>query len=167
MAICQFCGCKTEELDFVKSSINGLETDACSFCHRQLSAFSSGTVSDAHIKWLKTIAGKEVLNREKDVTEEITRLLEKHGEIVDVPAPSELKTNEPFSSVENKQENNPMVVNHVINDLMKRVEDLELQLSVLKIKQIRRTIVEIFASIIIAIVILLVFAKSGVVISMY
>ncbi len=169
MAICQFCGCKTDELDFVKSSVNGLEADACSFCHRQLSAFSVGGVSDAHIKWLKTIAGKDVETRKKEVSVAIADLLEKYSEVPDTPAPPVVKANETSQNVENKikQENNVNVSNQLVADLIKRVEDLELQLNILKIKQIRRTIIELFASIIIAILILIVFAKSGVVISMY
>ena len=157
MAICPVCGCKTDELDFVKGSVKGVERDICSFCHRQISSFGNNP-SGAQVKWLGAVLNKEV-SRDEQLQSALKELFDENstGEMYveqisasDVPSLDTKISSEDFDDKDK-----------VIAQLVKRVEMLEKELVSMKRRQMIKTIVEILLPVILGIVILIVFFSSG------
>ncbi len=157
MAICPVCGCKTDELDFVEGSINGLEKKVCSFCDRQLKGFSEEP-TPAQIRWLGAVLAKEV-ERDEDVKKALKELFEKYGsgEII-IQQAAKTKTpamNKKISSDDFDDKDK------VIAQLVKRVEFLEKELVSMKRKQMIKSLLEILLPVVLGIVILIIFFSSG------
>lgn len=157
MAICPVCGCKTDELDFVECSINGLEKKVCSFCDRQLKGFSDVPTS-AQIRWLGAVLAKEV-DREEDIKKALKELFEKHGSgevIIQQVSKSKAPVMNAKISSEDFDDKDK-----VIAQLVKRVEMLEKELVSMKRKQMIKTLLEILLPVVLGIIILIVFFSSG------
>ena len=157
MAICPVCGCKTDELDFVKGSVNGVERDICSFCHRQISGFGNNP-SGAQVKWLGAVLNKEV-SRDEQLQSALKELFDENStgemyvEQISASSVPSLDTKISSEDFDDKDK--------VIAQLVKRVEMLEKELVSMKRRQMIKTIVEILLPVILGIVILIVFFSSG------
>lgn len=164
MAVCPICGCKTEELDFVKRKL--LETDCkvCSFCNRQLNVFQTDTQpTEAQIRWLDAVIGKEVPEREADILSALksirTRFPSK--EIVQPAAPTQPK----MPVVQKASASKVAEVydgDEVIKDLQKRITALESEIRFMKRKQMIKTIIELGLPVVMLILLIIVFFASGV-----
>lgn len=158
MAICPVCGCKTDELDFVKGSVKGVERDICSFCQRQLSGFGDNSPSNAQVKWLGAVINKEV-SRDEELQSVLKELFDENStgetyvEQISQAAIPTLATKISSDDFDDKEK--------VIAQLVKRVEMLEKELVSMKRKQMIKTLVEILLPVILGIVILIVFFSSG------
>ncbi len=162
MAVCPICGCKTDELDFVKASVNGVEKDVCSFCDRQLKTFSAEEVNPSAIRWLSAVLAKDV-ERDDDTRNALNTLYEKCVETkADVPKPKTAERTTP--------QNQPSVKisaadfddkDKVIAQLVKRVEKLEKDLVQMKRKQMIKTIVELGVPFVLLILLVIIFLSSG------
>lgn len=164
MAICQVCGCKTDELDFVEGHIGGLEKKVCSFCHRQLKNLDGESVGEAHLKWLSAVVGKDVPEREEEVFLALKGILEKHGvqQEISVPVPNADLSVKAYN-VQEKAEN-PVSADEkdrLIAELTDRVDKLEKTVILMKRSQIIKMICEIAIPVILGIIILIVFFSSG------
>ncbi len=159
MAICPVCGCKTEELDFVKSSINGVEKDVCSFCQRQLKVFDGENVNSSAVRWLTAVLNKDVkrdeetLNALKSIYEKIGEKEEKSFESTTVMKKQNAGAKISASDFDDKDA--------VISQLTKRVEKLEKDLIQMKRKQIIKTVVELGVPFVMLIILIIVFLSSG------
>ncbi len=161
MAICPVCGCKTEELDFVKSSVNGVEKDVCSFCDRQLKAFSGENVNPSAVRWLGAVLSKDVV-RDEETQNALQSLCEKYGIKEETP-PQVINTNTA------PQQNMGAKISAadfddkdmVITQLVKRVEKLEKDLVKLKRKQMIKTIIELGLPVVMLILLIIIFLSSG------
>ena len=157
MAICPVCGCKTDELDFVDSSINGLEKKVCSFCDRQLKGFGEEATT-SQIRWLSAVLAKEV-EREEDVKKALKDLFDKYGS-GEVIVQQVAKSKTPVMSTKISSDDFDDK-DKVIAQLVKRVEMLEKELVSMKRKQMIKTLIEILLPVILGITILLIFFSSG------
>ncbi len=158
MAVCEICGCKTEELDFVVGSLNGKEKKMCSFCHKQLKAIGE-KATEPQLRWLNAVISKDVSQRSSETASELKEYFEKLGG-------SEISAQAPIEKVYKAQaEKQPVVLDadkdKLILELVTRVEKLENTLLLMKRKQIIKTIIEIVVPIILGIIILIVFFSSG------
>lgn len=154
MAVCQVCGCKTSDLDFVESTINSQKIRVCSFCGRQLDVFANGDAKETHVKWLKTVSEKTVEGREAQVKSAIDVLLERYAEESDGSASSSVSTNI------GKGATSVGYVADTIADLTERIENLETELKIFKLTQKKRLITELFAGLAVGIIIMIIIFTS-------
>ncbi len=163
MAICQVCGCKTDELDFVDGRIGGLEKRVCSFCGRQLKNLEGDSVSEAQFKWLKAVVEKDVAEREDAVMQALKELSVRHSKNT-APTPTDSKA-EPQVKFNKEQENTKLSVSEdkeqIIKELTARVDKLEKTIIAMKRSQLIKLICEISLPIILGIIILIIFFSSG------
>ncbi len=161
MAVCPVCGCKTDELDFVKGSVNGVEKDVCSFCDRQLKTFSADEVNSSAVRWLTNVLSKDV-QRDEETSKALKELYLKHGgnaepdgmaknanAVVQQRPPSKISA----SDFDDKDK--------VIAQLVKRVEKLEKDLVQMKRKQMIKTIIELGVPVVMLILLIIIFFASG------
>lgn len=165
MAICQVCGCKTEDLDFVKSRIGSLDKKVCSFCGRQLKNLDSDSLSDTQLKWLAAVVRKDVPEREKEVSDALMAILEKHGEYQAISALEEKA--EPavrFYKGQEKAKSNISDADKdkTIAELTARVDKLEKTIIAMKRSQLIKLICEIAIPVILGIIILIILFSSDV-----
>lgn len=164
MAVCQVCGCKTDELDFVESRIGNIEKKVCSFCDRQLKNIDGENTSDAQIRWLNAIVSKDVPEREAVVSEELNALASKYlpkaePAISQEPPVSQVK----FYKAEGKGQKATIEdKDELIAQLTNRVDKLEKTLVAMKRAQLIRLICEVSIPVILGIVIFIVLLSSGV-----
>ncbi len=162
MAVCEICGCKTDELDFVTGNLNGAEKRMCSFCKKQLSGFSENP-GEAQLRWLSAVLSKEVPSRSEATAAALNELAQKSG----ASASNEVKTSDLNGEFDFKASSKGGTVttdvdkDRLILELLGRVEKLEKALILMKRKQIIKTIIEIIVPIILGILILIVFFSSG------
>ncbi len=162
MAVCEICGCKTDELDFVVGSLNGEDKKMCSFCHKQFNSFGE-SLSEAQLRWLKAIASKDVSTRSDDTAAALRLILSKY----DSQISGEGSAFYPKIEVYNAQPERKSVIienvdkDQLILELISRVEKLENTLLLMKRKQIIKTILEIGVPLVLGIIILIVFFSSG------
>lgn len=161
MAVCQICGCKTEELDFVDVHIGELDKRACSFCARQLKNLGSETVSDAQLKWLKAAVQKEVPEREGDVLDALNAMLEKFGGEAEISAPSGTVSEVKYYPAQSSKRISESDVDKEIARLTARVDKLEKTIIAMKRSQLIRLVCEVAIPVILGIAILIVFFSSG------
>jgi len=164
MAVCQVCGCKTDELDFVDGRIGNLEKKVCSFCGRQLKNIDGESITDAQAKWLSAVASKDVPEREADVSEALKDILKKHNAGVEISAPQE--SAEPQVKFYKAKDAGKKAVaesdkDEQIAELTARVEKLEKMLIAMKRSQLIKLLCEIAIPVILGIVILIIFFSSG------
>lgn len=153
MALCPICGCKTDELDFVNDRIAESEVKICSFCQRQIHAFDEGKEpGDGHLRWLASVADKEVSERPDYVGDYLAKLKEN---FVTVDMAESVVAPKGTIPVMSSEDENPSYT-----ELLERVEALEIALKDLKRKARIKTILEICVPIMLGIVILLVFLSS-------
>ncbi len=163
MAICPVCGCKTDELDFIKSSVNGVEKNVCSFCDRQLKTFSGDEVNPSAVRWLTNVLGKEV-ERDEETLGALKSLYEKYGNSANAVPNAMPKVNNAVA-----QQNHAAKISasdfddkdRVISQLVKRVEKLEKDLVQMKRKQMIKTIVELGLPFVMLIILVIIFLSSG------
>ncbi len=165
MAVCQFCGCKTDELDFVDVRIGGLDKKACSFCRRQLKNFDGDNISDAQIKWLLAVINKAVPDREEDVLDALKELLEKNGGASEATAPQEPYAAEVkhYKAQSSKAQvtSDDGDKDRLIAELTTRVDKLEKTIIMMKRTQLIKLVCEIAIPVILGIIILIIFFSSG------
>ncbi len=168
MAVCEVCGCKTDDLDFVNGNINGLEKKVCSFCDRQLKAITGEKLTEAQLRWLNTAINKEVAERGKDTAVALKALLEKCGADLQpqtfnaAPTARVYKANSVGKTITTGSIDAADVdKDQLILELLGRVEKLENTLLLMQRKQIIKTIIEICVPVILGIIILIVFFSSG------
>lgn len=161
MAICPVCGCKTDDLDFVKGKIADCEADVCSFCNKQLKGFEGVTeASEAQTRWLTAVLNKEVSGRNEDVLKALRSMGDKHLIVKPAPTPinpamaqGTVASVKSTAATDNKDE--------VIAQLTERLEGLEKQLKAMKRSMLIKSILEICVPIILGILVLIVFFASG------
>ena len=163
MAICQICGCKTDELDFVDSRIGSLDVRACSFCGRQLKNLDGEAITEAQLKWLNAVASKDVPERRAEVSEALNNILEKQGAGAEVSAPQE-KTEPQVKYYKAQTKSAPVAdgdKDRQLAELTERVEKLEKTLTAMKRSQLIKLVCEIAIPVILGIIILIIFFSSG------
>lgn len=164
MAVCQVCGCKTDELDFVEGRIGELDKRVCSFCGRQLKNLEGESVGDSQVKWLSAVVQKDVPEREAEVYDALKSLLEKHS-VNALPSVPQEKDEAQVKFYKGQGKGQKAMADadkdQVIADLTARVEKLEKTLIAMKRSQLIKLICEIALPIILGIVILIIFFSSG------
>lgn len=163
MAVCQICGCKTDDLDFVEGKVGALNKKVCSFCDRQLKSLSGDEIGEAQLNWLKAVVSKDVPEREADVLDALKAILDKQGvqvkeENAIAGTQGEIKQ---YKANKGLVKNDDIDKNAVIDELTERVDKLEKTLSAMKRAQLIKTVCEIALPIILAIIILIIFFSSG------
>ncbi len=154
MALCPICGCKTDELDFVADKIAGSEVKMCSFCQRQIHAFDEGKEpGDGHIRWLSSVADKEVSDRAEVINDYLAEL--KDSFVTEEIAESVVTPKSVAPVKRSADATDPSYA-----ELLDRVEALEYALKDLKKKARIKTILEICIPIMLGIVLLLIFLSS-------
>ena len=164
MAVCQICGCKTDELDFVDVRIGELPKKACSFCGRQLKNLNGENVTEAQVKWLAAAINKDVPGREDDVLEALKELLKKTGVAEEIPAPqvpysAEVKHYKAQSKSSFGADDGDK--DKLIAELNARVDKLEKTIIAMKRSQLIKLICEISIPVILGIIFLIVLFSSG------
>ena len=164
MAVCQVCGCKTDELDFVDSRIGNIDKRVCSFCDRQLKNISGDKINDAQLKWLNAVASKEVPEREAIVSDELNTMAEKYLPKAVPAEPSEAPVSQVkiYKAEKKGQKIAAEDKDELIAQLTNRVDKLEKTIIAMKRAQLIRLVCEISIPVILGIVILIVFFSSGV-----
>ncbi len=158
MAVCQICGCKTDDLDFVECRIGTLDKKVCSFCHRQLKSLGNDEINSSQLKWLSAVVEKDVPDREADVHTALREIMNKYGAQAQEPLQSaEVKYYPPARGKCADGSANEST----IQELAERVEKLEKQLVAMKRAYLIKTVCEIAIPIILGIIILIVFFSSG------
>lgn len=153
MALCPICGCKTDALDFVTDKVAGAEIKMCSFCQRQIHAFDEGKEpGDGHIRWLSSVADKDVPDRSDDVNKYLAELKERH--VTEELAESAVV---PKGVVTEKPRVAP---DASYMELLKRIEALEQELTAYKRMARIKTILEVCIPLILTIILVLVFLSS-------
>lgn len=163
MAVCQICGCKTDDLDFVESKVGALNKKVCSFCDRQLNALSGDEIGEAQLNWLKAVVSKDVPGREAEVLDALKELLDKQGvQVSNEPAQAteqvEIKQ---YKANKGLVKSDDVNKDAVIAELTQRVDKLEKALIAMKRAQLIKTVCEIALPIILGIIILIIFFSSG------
>ncbi len=163
MAVCEICGCKTDELDFIQGSVNGLSKKMCSFCDKQLKAMGDSP-NEVQLRWLNAVVSKEVAERNGDTAAALSEILKKHSDskvFEDSPAGAPAAE----KAIPKKQKGKVSAENvdkdELVLELLGRVEKLEKALITMKRKEIIKTIIEIIMPIILGILILIIFFSSG------
>ena len=163
MAVCPVCGCKTDALDFIDSSIGNLNKPVCSFCHRQLKAFDGNEVSDAQLKWLKAVITKDVPEREVEVFNALKSVFEEKGGKAEEAKP--VIDDVPEVKAYNQQKKQTVVINSdkdlLIAELSERVDNLEKMVIDMKRRQLIKTICEVAIPVILGIIVMIIFFSSG------
>ncbi len=157
MAVCEICGCKTNELDFVESSVGGVDKKVCSFCHKQLKGFGTAKLTPAQTRWLKAVAEKDVPERAIEINRALNRILNTQGDFTEGEEFSSFGV--PGAAAQVKQSADDR--DRVIFELTKRVEELENTIVSMKRAQMIKTIIEITVPVILGIILLIVFFASG------
>lgn len=157
MAVCPVCGCKTDELDFVKGSVGNWNGNICSFCHKQLSGFGD-TLTEAQVRWVGAVLSKDVSEREDVLLEALKSLSgDAFSPVQDAQYPKVTtyapQGRMPVSSAD--------VNDETIKQLLSRIEALEKQIKAMKRSSLIKSILEVCIPIILGIIILIVFFSSG------
>ncbi|MGN1315830.1 MAG: hypothetical protein ACI4VW_02090 [Acutalibacteraceae bacterium] len=163
MAVCPICGCKTEELDFVERKIIGEDCRVCSFCDKQLNVFDSDSEpTEAQIRWLDAVIGKEVSQRDDKVLSGLKSIRSRfpEKEVTKPVVPEQSKTNLVYRSTAqgNAEQSNE---DDVVTELQNRVTALENELRAMKRKQMIKTIVELGAPFVLLLLLIIIVLNSG------
>lgn len=162
MAVCQICGCKTDDLDFVESKVGALNKKVCSFCDRQLKSLCGDEIGEAQLNWLKAVVNKDVSEREAEVLDALKAILDKQG----VQVNAEPVVSGAQGEIKQYKANKGLVKNDDVNkdaaiaELTERVDKLEKALIAMKRAQLIKTICEIAVPVILAIIILIIIFSS-------
>ena len=163
MAVCPICGCKTDDLDFVKKQINDIDCKVCSFCSRQLNVFETeAEPTEAQLRWIDAVILKDVPERSDEISKAIKEIRSRFSQ-------TEPKA---YSSAEQKATAVQQVgvvkkpsVNYesddVIKDLQNRISVLESEIRTMKRKQMIKTIVELGAPFVLFVMLLIIVLNSG------
>lgn len=163
MAVCPICGCKTEELDFVERKIIGEDCRVCSFCDKQLNVFDSDSEpTEAQIRWLDAVIGKEVSQRDDKVLSGLKSIRSRfpEKEVTKSAVPEQSETNLVYQSTtqRNAEQSNEY---DVVTELQNRVTALENELRAMKRKQMIKTIVELGAPFVLLLLLIIIVLNSG------
>ncbi len=166
MAVCPICGCKTEELDFVKREINETDCRVCSFCNRQLNAFDSADEpTEAQLRWLSAVITKDVPDREDVVLSSLkdirSRYSENETEQPAVPTQHNVKVVQQGGFVNKAKADYD--TDDKITELQSRITALENEIRFMKRKQMIKTIVELGAPVVLLILLVIIVMSSGVI----
>lgn len=165
MAVCPVCGCRTDELDFVRGKVGNWSGNICSFCQKQLKSIESdATIGEAQLRWVNAAIAKDVAQRDEELLNGLlamagTASTAQPAEGVQYPI---VKSYPPVGNIPvNTTPGFKAVDNDVIAQLTKRVEQLEKQIKAMKRTALIKSILEICLPIILGIIILIVFFSSG------
>lgn len=166
MAVCPICGCKTDELDFVERKICEADSKVCSFCNRQLNVFDTvQEPTEAQIRWLDAVIGKEVAEREDSVFKALKtlrgRFPEKEAQQTAAPVQQNVKVVQQGGSA--KKAKMDYDADDKIMELQSRITALENELRTMKRKQMIKTIVELGAPVVLLILLIIIVMSSGII----
>ncbi len=164
MAVCPICGCKTDELDFVERRISDVDCKVCSFCSRQLNVFdTTEEPTEAQIRWLDAVVGKEVAEREDAILKALKLLRGRfpEKEVQQTASPAQQKVTVVQQGGSNKSSKLDYETDDVINELKNRVVALENEIRTMKRKQMIKTIVELGAPVVLLILLVIIVLSSG------
>lgn len=162
MAVCPVCGCKTDELDFVERKLSDVDCKVCSFCNRQLNAFDTANEpTEAQIRWLVAVLGKDVPEREGSLSTALKDLLSRFSvtEPEQPVAPAQHKVNVVKQNPAKKSDAD----DNLIIELQSRITALENEIRAMKRKQMIKTIIELGAPVALLILLIIVFLSSGII----
>ena len=167
MAVCPICGCKTDELDFVERKICEADSRVCSFCSRQLNVFDTvQEPTEAQIRWLDAVIGKDVAGREDAVLEALKtlrgRFPEKEAQQAAKPVQQTVKVVQQGGSVKKTKAPDYDADDKII-ELQSRITALENELRTMKRKQMIKTIVELGAPVVLLILLVIIVMSSGII----
>lgn len=161
MAVCPICGCKTDELDFVVRIMNEEDCKVCSFCDRQLNVFeASDEPTEAQIRWLNAVIGKDVSGRAENVSTALRELRSRfsENEAEQSATPMQPKINVvPQGSAKKLSTDDDSII-----ELQNRITALENEIRTMKRKQMIKTIIELGAPFVLLILLIIVFLSSGI-----
>ncbi|MBQ6935581.1 MAG: hypothetical protein IJN49_03435 [Clostridia bacterium] len=168
MAVCPFCGCKTDELDFVLCKVENTEAKVCSFCDKQIKKIDTDeNIATAQLRWLESIVSKDIV-RDKNITDAINSLKSKYLEETkaeEIPATFDNQ----FAEIKKDVKTSPVTSGRTseisaqqYNDLVKRLEKLEKSFATYKKTQLIKMIIELGLPVVLLIIILIVLLTSGV-----
>lgn len=161
MAVCPVCGCKTDELDFVERKLSDVDCKVCSFCNRQLNAFDTANEpTEAQIRWLVAVLGKDVPEREGSLSTALKDLLSCFSvtEPEQPVAPAQHKVNVVKQNPAKKSDAD----DNLIIELQSRITALENEIRAMKRKQMIKTIIELGVPFVLMILLIIVFLSSGI-----
>ena len=161
MAVCPICGCKTDELDFVERKLSDVDCKVCSFCNRQLNAFDTANEpTEAQIRWLVAVLGKDVPEREGSLSTALKDLLSRFSvtEPEQPVAPAQHKVNVVKQNPAKKSDAD----DNLIIELQSRITALENEIRAMKRKQMIKTIIELGVPFVLMILLIIVFLSSGI-----
>lgn len=161
MAVCPVCGCKTDELDFVERKLSDVDCKVCSFCNRQLNAFDTANEpTEAQIRWLVAVLGKDVPEREGSLLNALKDLLSRFSvtEPEQPAAPAQHKVNVVKQNPAKKSDTD----DNLIIELQSRITALENEIRAMKRKQMIKTIIELGVPFVLMILLIIVFLSSGI-----
>lgn len=161
MAVCPICGCKTDELDFVERKISDVDCRVCSFCNRQLKAFDAeGEPTDAQLRWLVAVIGKEVPERAEAVLSALKDIYSNYSEN-EISQPA-IPTQQKINVVQQGPAKKAEIDDVSIIELKNRITALENEIRAMKRKQMIKTIVELGAPFVLLLLLIIVFLSSGI-----
>ncbi len=168
MAVCPFCGCRTDELDFVACSVENTEVKICSFCEKQVKKiYADELPAAAQIRWLESIISKEV-EREPSTEGVLRALSAKYLPEAPKPVAEPVAFNQ-FEGVKKPVAARPAapvnagagITAEQYNALVERIEKVEKQFYGYRKMQRIKTAIEIMAPFILVILGLIIFFSSG------
>ena len=166
MAVCPVCGCKTDELDFVERKITETDCRVCSFCNRQLNSLDTVLEpSEAQLRWLDAVIGKDVAEREGSVLNALKLLRGRFPE-KEIPAaatPAQSKVTVVQQGGNTKKAKLDYEADDVIKELQNRITALENELRTIKRKQMIKTIVELGAPFVLLLLLVIIIMSSGII----
>ena len=162
MAVCPICGCKTDELDFVRRNLSETDCKVCSFCNRQLNVFDTvNEPTEAQLRWLVAVIGKDVPERESAVSDALNKIYSRFSDAEKeqpvAPAQQKINVVQQASSKKGSTDDN------LIIELENRITALENEIRTMKRKQMIKTIIELGAPVALLILLIIVFLSSGIV----
>lgn len=167
MAVCPFCGCRTDELDFVACSVENTEVKICSFCEKQVKKiYTDEFPAAAQIRWLESIVSKEV-EREPSTEGVLRALSAKYLPEAPKPAAEPVAFNQ-FEAAKKSVAARPVasvnagagITAEQYNALVERIEKVEKQFYKYKKTQLIKTAIELMAPVILLIIGLIIFFSS-------
>jgi hypothetical protein len=169
MAVCPFCGCKTDELDFIACSIEKTEVKICSFCEKQVKKLvADETPAAAQLRWLESVISKEV-EREPSTEGVLKSLSAKYLPEAQIPMAEPVAAFNQFEAAKKPVAVKPVppvnagagITAEQYNALVERIEKVEKQFYKYKKTQLIKTAIEIMAPFILLILGLIIFFASG------
>lgn len=174
MAVCPFCGCKTDELDFITCTVENDEVKICSFCEKQVKKLVADEApAAAQLRWLESIVSKDV-SRDATLYGVVRKLQVKYlpetlsasssqpsAESV-ASQPATVKTSAAKTASASEWSSAGTGVSQAqYNELLERIETVENQFKKYKKAQLIKTAVELMAPFILLIIGLIIFFASG------